>query len=767
MTINKVEIELDGKTIVLEHGRVAHLASGALLATCGETIVLATACMSAKPREGMSFFPLTCDYEERKYAVGKIPGGFVKRGGRPSEKAVLTSRLIDRPIRPLFPEGMRNDVQLIAMPLSMQPEVPADMIAIMAASAALAISEIPWNGPIGAVRVCRVNGELIVNPSLEEIKESDLELVVAGSGGKTMEIELEAGEATEDDIMAAMDVAHAAIDKQVEGIKKLVELVGKPKIEVRRIVADADFVEEIGAKVNDRIEAAIRNPGEGTGKSSAVYQLKQELIASLSEEYPERADEIDEVLEKLFKKRVRHMIVEEGARPDGRSVEEIRPLSCDVGLLPRVHGSGLFSRGGTQVLTTLTLGSLDDSQKIDNLEEDGEKRYLHYYNFPPYSNGETGMLRGAGRREVGHGALAEKALRPMIPAQEDFPYTLLLTSECLESAGSTSMASTCGCTLALMDAGVNIKEPVAGISIGLVTGTDKNVLLTDIMDWEDFYGDMDFKVAGTRNGVTAIQVDTKTDGLSREVVKGALEKAKVARSTILEAIKAAIPEPRESLSEYAPRVFVVEIHPDKIGDIIGPGGKIIKKIEAETGAKLDIEQDGHVYITSTDAAGGERAKKIVEDITREVKVGEVYTGKVTRVEAFGAFVEILPNRDGLVHISQLAKERVNRTEDVCNLGDELIVRVIEIGDDGKIRLTRRGLIEGDEDYVPGSEPPRPSGGRGGGRGGFGGGRGGDRGGDRDRGRDRDRGPRSGGGGPGSGGGGDEDGAPKFRFRPKH
>ena len=752
MTTNSVGIELDGKTVVLETGRVAGQANGAVLARCGDTVVIATACMSAKQREGMSFFPLTCDYEERKYAVGKIPGGFVKRGGRPSEKAVLTSRLIDRPLRPLFPEGMRNDVQVIAMPLSMEPDVPADMIAIFAASAALSISDIPWNGPIGAVRVCRVNGKFVVNPSLDQIKESDIELIVAGSNGKTMEIELAASEASEDDLMAAMDVAHAAIDKQVQGIKKLVELAGKPKLEVSLLVPDPKFVDEVNSKIDARIEEAIRNPGTEGGKSSSVYLLKTELASSLAMEYPEREAEIEEVLEKLFKRHVRRLILEQGARPDGRAQDQIRPLTCDVGLLPRVHGSGLFQRGQTQVLTTLTLGSLDDAQIIDTLDEDSERRFMHFYNYPPYSNGEVAFLRGAGRREVGHGALAEKALRPMIPEQEEFPYTLLMTSEIFESAGSTSMAATCGCTLALMDAGVKIKAPVAGISIGLVSDERKKILLTDIADWEDFYGDMDFKVAGTREGVTAIQMDTKTDGLDREIVKGTLGRARDARLKILDAIAQTIPEPRESLSQYAPRVFVVEIHPDKIGDVIGPGGKIIKRIEAETGAKLDIEQDGHVYITSVDAAGGERAKKIVEDITREVRIGEVYTGRVTRIEAFGAFVEILPGRDGLVHISQLAKERINRTEDVCHVGDELIVRVIEIGDDGKIRLTRRGLIEGDEDYDPGSEPPRPSSGD---RGRGGGGRpfhgGGDRGG-----RPRDSGPRR----------SDDDSGPGVKFRPK-
>ena len=750
MTIQKTEMEINGKTIVLEQGRVANQASGSVLVTCGDTVVMGTACMSAKPREGMSFFPLTCDYEERKYAVGKIPGGFVKRGGRPSEQAILTSRLIDRPIRPLFPHGMRNDVQIIAMPLSMEPGVPADMMAVLAASAALSISDIPWNGPIGCARVCRIEGEFVVNPSLEQIKESDMELTVAGTKGRVLEIELEANEVGEDVLMAAVDIALEAIGKLIDLQLELVKMVGKPKVEVKLVVPDPLLVEEIAGKLDAEIAQALRNP-DLSASEKAIFDLKDELVLRMAGDYPERVAELDDILEKLLKKQVRKMFLDEGTRADGRALDQIRPLSIDVGLFPRVHGSGLFGRGQTQVLTALVLGSLDDAQKVDNLEEDSEKRFMHFYNFPPYACGEVRPIRGAGRREVGHGALAEKALRPVIPATEDFPYSLLLTSECLESNGSTSMASTCGCTLALMDAGVQIKAPVAGISIGLVQDDSKKVLFTDIQALEDFYGDMDFKVAGTREGVTAIQVDTKLLGLDRDVVSGALDMAKAARMKILDAFAEVIPAPRESLSEYAPRVFVVQIPPDRIGDIIGPGGKIIKKIEAETGAKLDIEQDGHVYITSLDAAGGERAKKIIEDITREVKVGEVYTGKVNRIEAFGAFVEILPNRDGLVHISQLSPERVNRTEDVCNIGDELTVKILEIGDDGKIRLTRRGLIAGDEDYVaPPPAPRREGGGRGGDRGGRPGGGGGS------------RGPS---GPPRDSGGGDE--GPRARFRPKN
>lgn len=748
MTEKRVQIELEGRTYSLETGKVANQANGSIWATCGDTVVLATATMSAQPREGMSFFPLTVDYEERKYAVGKIPGGFVKRGGRPSEKAILTSRLIDRPMRPLFPDGMRNDVQVIATPLSMERDIPADMLAVLASSAAVAVSDIPWHGPIGCVRVCRVGGEWVVNPSLDQMAEADVELIVAGADGNVMEIELEASEISEDELMTAMDIAHAAIDKLVALQRELVEKFGCPKAEITLVQPDSELVAEIGAKIEADIMNAIRNP-ENAGKESAAYKLKDELKARLAEDYPERVGEIDEVLEKLFKKTVRKMITEEGARPDGRALDEIRPLGVEVGLLPRVHGSGLFSRGQTQVLTTLVLGSLDEAQKVDTLDEDSEKRFMHFYNFPPFSVGEVRPLRGAGRREVGHGSLAEKALRPMIPAQEDFPYTIILTSEVLESNGSTSMASTCGCTLALMDAGVKIKAPVAGISIGLVASEQKNVLLTDIIGWEDFYCDMDFKVTGTRDGVTAIQVDTKTHGLSREVVEGALIQARDARYKILDSIAEVIAAPREAMSEYAPRVFTVQINPERIGEIIGPGGKVIKKIEADTGAKLSIEQDGRVYITSADAAGGERAKQIVEDIVREVKVGEVFTGRVNRIEAFGAFVEILPGKDGLVHISQLAKERVNRTEDVVNLGDEITVKVIEIGDDGKIRLTRRGLIPGDEDYVAPPPEPRDRGGRGGGGG-----------------RPRSGGPPRGGGPRDRGGRSDDEGGPRVQFRPK-
>ena len=736
MAINTMEFTVGSKTYTFKQGVVANQANGAVLVQCGESIVLVTACMGEKPKEGVDFFPLTCDYEERKYAVGKIPGGFVKRGGRPSEKAILTSRVIDRPVRPLFPAGMRNDVQVVAMPLSMEEDNPADMLAVLGASCALTISDIPWHGPLGCVRVCRVDGEFVVNPSLEQQKNTDLNLTLAATDGRVLEIEFEGSEISEDVLNDAIEVAHAAIDEEVAAIRKFAEMYGKPKADVPLVTMDPELYAEIDEKISGRLAQAIREPDKSE-KESAIFQLKDALAEELAEEYPERAEELPEILDKLIKKQVRKMIITEGARPDGRALDQIRPLNAQVGWLPRVHGSSLFSRGQTQVMTALTLGSLDDAQIVDNLEEDTEKYFMHYYNFPPYSVGEARPIRSAGRREIGHGALAEKALRPVMPTKDEFPYTVLATSEVMESNGSTSMASTCGLTLALMDAGVKISAPVAGISIGLVSDETTKVLLTDIQALEDFTGDMDFKVTGTRKGVTAIQVDTKLEGLDRDVVKGALEMAKVARYRILDLFDEVLPGgPREELSKYAPRVYTVKIDPDKIGALIGPGGKVIKKIEADTGANLTIEQDGTVYITSTDAAGGDAARKFVEDLTREVELGEVFEGKVTRTEAFGAFVELLPGKEGLVHISQMAKERVAKTEDVANVGDIVKVKVIELGDDGKIRLTMRGFAPDDLDYVP------PTGQT------SGGGRGG-----RDRGRDRSRKPADG-------------EAPKVKFRPK-
>ncbi|MDO8588382.1 MAG: polyribonucleotide nucleotidyltransferase [Armatimonadota bacterium] len=696
--VQNVKTELDGRTLTIETGKVANQANGAVLVTFGDTVLLATATMSKKPREAADFFPLTCDYEERKYAVGKIPGGFVKRGGRPSDKAVLTSRLIDRPIRPLFPDGLRHEVQVVTMPLSMEPANPSDALAILAASAALTVSDIPFQGPIGAVRVCRIEGEFVINPSLEQIGVSDFEMMLAATKDRVMTIEVEAKQVSEDVVAAAMDFAFPVIGEMVRIQEDLAEMVGTVKAVVPVHEVDEEVLSAVRAGAGTEIAQAIKQPDK-IARHDAMAELEEQIVSRLAEQFPDREKELGEAIDKVLKEEVRKLVLNESVRTDGRKLDEIRPLSCDVAMLPRVHGSALFTRGRTQVLTALTLGSMDESQKIDNLEEDGEKRFMHFYNFPPYSVGETRPMRAPGRREVGHGALAEKALRAVIPSDVDFPYTMILTSEVLESSGSTSMASACACTLALMDAGVQITAPVAGISIGMMTAGDKYALLTDIADLEDFKGDMDFKVAGTREGVTAIQMDTKTNGLSMQIVRETLEAAKVARHKILDTMEQAIAQPRESLSQYAPRVFVVIIHPDKIGDIIGPGGKIIKKIEADTGAKLDIEQDGRVFITCVEAEGGERAKKMVEDLTREVSVGETYLGRVTRVERYGCFVEILPGREGLVHISELASRRVERVEDVVRLGDEVMVKILPFEDEGKIKLTIKGISE------PSSGPP--------------------------------------------------------------
>ncbi|MDH7482717.1 MAG: polyribonucleotide nucleotidyltransferase [Armatimonadota bacterium] len=700
----KVELEVGGSILSIETGDIARQASGSVLVKQGDSIVLGTATMSEEPREGVDFFPLVCDYEERKYAVGKIPGGFVKRGGRPSEKAVVTSRLIDRPLRPLFPEGMRNEVQIICMPLSYDPEHPTDVLAIIAASAALSISPIPFNGPIGAVRIGRIDGEFVVNPSLEQLEISDLNLVVAGTFDAVTTVDADANQVPEEEILAGVDIAHEHI-KQIVGIQnELVRRIGQPKAEVPLFELDSELFQDVDTKVSEKVWQVIHElPAKKLGKAERadiLDDLRAELIESLIADYPEREIEVAEAVDKIIKREFRSLIINERIRMDGRRPDEIRPISAQVGLLPRVHGSGLFTRGQTQVLTTVTLGSLDEAQIVDSLEEDGTKRYMHFYNFPPFSVGETRPLRGPGRREIGHGQLAEKALAPMIPSEEDFPYAILLTSEVLESSGSTSMASVCGSTLSLMDAGVPIKAPVAGVAMGLMTDGTNYVILSDIMDLEDFAGDMDFKVAGTATGVTALQMDTKISGIPREVLSAALEQARVGRLYILDKMLETISKPREELSPYAPRVLMIEIHPDKIGDVIGPGGKIIKKIEAETGASINIEQDGRVYITAVDKAGGERALKMIDDIARDVKVGETYPGKVTRITPFGAFVEILPGREGLLHISQIGPARIARVEDVLHVGDEVLVKVIEATPQGKISLTRKGVVQPGEGPKP-------------------------------------------------------------------
>lgn len=735
------EIDLSGRVLRVEIGKIAAQADGAVLVQMGDTIVLATATMSDEEREGIDFFPLVCDYEERMYAVGRLPGGFYKREGRPSERAILTSRMIDRPLRPLFPEGMRHDVQVIAIPLSVDPETPPDILAINAASAALSLSDIPFAGPIGAVRVGEVNGELVLNPTREQIQAATLDVVVAGTKQAINMVEAGAAEVSEERMLEALQFGHQAVVRLCEFQEALAAEFGKPKREVTLHTVDEELLARVKQEHGTSIREAIQNPDKAA-RESGLDDLRKEIVERMLPDFPEREADLTAAVDKAVKQAVRSLILDEGKRPDGRALDELRPITCDVGLLPRAHGSGLFKRGQTQVLSVVTLGATDEEQTIDGLGEEEAKRYMHHYNFPPFSVGEVRPLRGPGRREIGHGALAERALRGMLPETEEFPYVIRVVSEVVESNGSSSMASICGSTLALMDAGVQIKAPVAGIAIGLMTDGDRFAILTDIQGMEDFGGDMDFKVAGTDNGITAIQLDTKLPGIPWAVFPQALEMARRARLQILDKMQAAIAEPREELSPYAPRIFVIEIHPDKIGDVIGPGGKIIKKIQSETGAKIDIEQTGKVYIACVDAAGGERARKMIEDLTRDVKVGEVYLGRVTRLMNFGAFVEVLPGKEGLVHVSNLAPYRVERPEEVVKIGDEITVKVTEIDSQGRINLTRKGVLTPEEEAelaALAAARPAPGPSR-----------------DMDRDRDRERGgrgrrPRGGGG---AGGGGD-------------
>jgi len=685
-----VEGTFGGKPLSLETGKVAKQAGGACWLQAGDTVLLATATMAAAYREGLDFFPLTCDYEERKYSVGKIPGGFIKRGGRPSEKAILTSRLIDRPIRPLFPTGMRNEVQVICTPLSVDLDYPPDVLAVTASSTALMVSDIPWDGPIGCVRIGRVEGEWIINPSIAQMELADLDLIVAGTEDYINMLEAGASEVSEADVLHAIKVAHDVIREQCAMQRRLAEQAGKPKREVYRVTVPDEVLRIVREKTASELRAAIQNPDKAA-RESGLTELKDEIVDRLAGEFEDPSVPLEEAVDKVVKEQVRALILEEGVRPDGRKLDEIRPITCEVGLLPRCHGSGLFTRGQTQVLTAVTLGSADDAQQIDGLEGDQIKRYMHFYNFPPYSVGETRPLRGPGRREIGHGCLAERALLSVIPSREEFPYTLQLTSEVLESNGSTSMGATCGSTLALMDAGVPIKAPVAGIAMGLVSQGDRYAILSDIQGMEDFSGDMDFKVAGTAKGITAIQLDTKIRGLTPEIIEKVLEQAKTGRLHILDRMLEAIPAPRASLSRFAPRLFTVHISPDRIGDLIGPGGKNIKKLEADTGASISIEQDGTIYVAATDPEAGERAASIIKAIGADIEVGTEFVGKVTRIMSMGAFVEIAPGREGLVHTARLCERPVRRPEDVVKVGDEIRVRVVEVDSQGRINLSAVGL----------------------------------------------------------------------------
>jgi len=685
--------ELAGKPLTVEVGQLAKQANGAVLVRYGDTVVLSTVTASKEPKN-LSFFPLTVNYEERLYAVGKIPGGFIKREGRPSEKAILASRLIDRPIRPLFADGFRNEVQVISMVMSVDQNCSSEMAAMFGSSLALSVSDIPFNGPIAGAVVGRINGEFVINPSVEQAEESDINLTVAGTKDAINMVEASANEVPEDVMLEAIMFGHEEIKKLIAFQEDIVAQVGKEKSEVKLHQLDSDIEKQVRDLCEVELNSAIQ-VHEKHAREEAITEVKNRVIA----EYEEKeADEqtigqVKEILSMLVKEEVRRLITVEKVRPDGRKLDEIRPLSSQVGLLPRTHGSGLFTRGQTQALSICTLGALGDVQILDGLGIEESKRFMHHYNFPLFSVGETGPIRGPGRREIGHGALGEKALEPSLPDQKDFPYTIRLVSEVLESNGSTSQASICASTLAMMDAGVPIKAPVAGIAMGLIKSGEHYSVLTDIQGMEDHLGDMDFKVAGTSKGVTALQMDIKIEGLSRQILKEALDQAKIGRMQILDSMIATISEPRKDLSEFAPKILMMTIKPDKIKDVIGPGGKQINKIIEETGVKIDIEQDGTVFISSVDQPMNERAKQIIEDLVREVEVGQLYMGKVKRIEKFGAFVEIFAGKDGLVHISELAEERVGKVEDVIAIGDEFLVKVTEIDKQGRVNLSRKAVLK--------------------------------------------------------------------------
>ncbi|MGI6538735.1 MAG: polyribonucleotide nucleotidyltransferase [Caldicoprobacterales bacterium] len=686
-------MELAGQTLSVEVGKMAEQANGACTVRYGDTVVLVTATASDEPREGIDFFPLSVDFEEKLYAVGRIPGGFIRREGRPTEKAILTSRLIDRPIRPLFPEGFRNDVVVIATALSIDPEYPPEVFAMIGSSVALSISDIPFLGPTGSVSVGMVDGNFIINPNSNQREKSKLDLVVSGTKDAIMMVEAGAHELTEDEMLDAIMFAHEYIKDIVRFQEKIVQEVGKPKKAYEIFLPGLDLEKKVRAFATERISVAVQAK-EKQIREENIKKVTEEIMEHFSDTFQEREKEIEEVINKITKEVVRERILKEGIRPDGRTLTEIRPLSSEVGLLPRTHGSGLFKRGQTQVLTVCTLGAMGDVQILDSLWEDETKRYIHHYNFPAYSVGEARTSRGPGRREIGHGYLAERALEPMIPSEEEFPYTIRLVSEVLSSNGSSSQASVCGSTLALMDAGVPIKAPVAGIAMGLIKDeeTGQVAILTDIQGLEDHLGDMDFKVAGTEKGITAIQMDIKIKGIDRDILKKALEQARIDRIKILDFMLKVISKPREYLSPYAPKITQTSIHPDKIRDVIGPGGKVINSIIAETGVKIDIEDSGQVYIYSPNQEAADRALKMIEAITRDVEAGDVYTGKVVRIMNFGAFVELMPGKEGLVHISKLAHHKVDKVEDVLKVGDEITVKVTEIDSQGRINLSHKDTL---------------------------------------------------------------------------
>ncbi|MBQ5796888.1 MAG: polyribonucleotide nucleotidyltransferase [Firmicutes bacterium] len=684
-----------GRLLQAEIGKVCEMANGQVMMRYGDTVVNVTAVCSKEPRQDIDFFPLSCDYEEKMYAAGKIPGGFIKREGRPGEKAILNSRLMDRPLRPLFPKGFYNDVQVVATVMSVDPDCPPEIAAMIGSSIALSISDIPWEGPTGSVLIGRIGDRFIVNPTKAEREESEMHMTVAGTKDAIMMVEAGANEVPEDIILDAIMFAHEEIKNIVAWIEEIVAEVGKPKRECNLYKAPADIDEAVREYATAKMREAILtyDKQERLDNMDAVEKEAKEHFAEI---YPENAKDVDAVLYNITKEQVRKMILDDGVRPDNRKRDEIRPIWCDTSVLPRAHGTGLFKRGQTQVLSVATLGPMGDAQTLDGIGDETEKRYMHHYNFPPYSVGEARPMRSPGRREIGHGALAERALIPVLPSVEDFPYAIRVVSEVLSSNGSTSQASVCGSCLALMDAGVPIKAPVAGIAMGLVErveedGTSKMAILSDIQGMEDFLGDMDFKVAGTVQGVTAIQMDIKVHGLSREVLEQALAQAREGRLHIMKEMLDELNAPRQELSPYAPRIISLQIDPDKIRTVIGPGGKTINKIIAETGVKIDINDEGLVYIASPDMDSADAAVRSIELLVKEVEVGETYTGKVTRLMNFGAFVEVLPGKEGLLHISKISKERVEKVEDVLGEGDIVTVKVSEIDNQNRINLTRKGL----------------------------------------------------------------------------
>ncbi len=747
---HRYSVMVGDKEFIFETGKLAEQAGGAVSLRVGDTLVFATATMSSAAREGIDFFPLSVDYEERLYAAGRIPGSFMRREGRPSEAAILISRVTDRPLRPLFPKDLRNEVQVIITPLSHDQENHADILSINAASAALMISDIPWGGPIGAVRVGLIDGEFVLNPTISQMEDSALDLRMAGTDEAVIMVEAGANEVDEETMVRALSFGHEHLKTLVAIQRQMAAEIGKPKRAYEPAKVDAALVSQVQERVAGEVARIVANLQDRAERNAALDELRERVLAEYestlleSEEVAFSLRDVREALDETYRREVRRRILEDGIRPDGRDYTTIRPLSAEVGVVPRVHGSGLFKRGQTQVLSICTLGTPRDSQPLDGLYPEDTKRFMHHYNFPPYSTGETWFLRGPKRREIGHGALAETALRPMIPDEDVFPYTIRVVSEVMSSNGSTSMASVCGSTLALMDAGVPILRPVAGIAMGLIKEGERYAVLTDIQGMEDHLGDMDFKVAGTERGITALQMDIKIAGVSDDIMRQALAQARDARLQILKVMTDVLPAPREEMSPYAPRIETLQINTEKIGTIIGPGGKTIRSIQDKTNTKIDISEDGTVFIASTDGPSADRARDMILALVEEPELGRIYTGRVTRVEAYGAFVELLPGHDGLVPISQLSDHHIERTEDEVHVGDEIMVMITDIDPAGKIRLSRQAVLEGwTLEEARAADPRIGSGGgsRGGGRGERGG-RGGRGGGH----RSGDRSERRGGGG---------------------